>query len=268
MAFRGRNITVTGFDPNTPLAPKPFPVIDANYAGTAVTFDRGEAPNCVLAGFVITRGEGDFASAIRCEGSSPTIANCLIVGNRPVYVRGGAIYCADSSAVFVNCTVADNAAEATRGNIYLGSGSRTVALVNSIVWGRAPDGGLTDYFPLRHWNIPSVTYCDVAGGWSGAGNIEADPLFVRHGYWTDPNDPSVIVGADTAGAIWMPGDYHLQSQAGCWDPITPGWVLDEVTSPCVDAGDPSHSVGREPSPNGDIINMGAYGGSTQASLGR
>ncbi|MBL7146708.1 MAG: right-handed parallel beta-helix repeat-containing protein, partial [Phycisphaerae bacterium] len=72
-----------------------------------------------------------------------------------------------------------------------------------------------------------VTYSDVQGGWPGDGNIDADPLF------TDV----------------MYGDFHLLTG-----------------SPCIDAGDPSTSVDLEPVPNGGIINMGAYGGTPQASL--
>ena len=42
-------------------------------------------------------------------------------------------------------------------------------------------------------------------------------------------------------------------------------AIDGVTSPCIDAGDPNSPVAFEPFPNGGIINMGAYGGSSQAS---
>jgi hypothetical protein len=45
-------------------------------------------------------------------------------------------------------------------------------------------------------------------------------------------------------------------------------VQDEVTSPAIDAGDPASPVGYEPAPNGKVVNMGAYGGTTEASLGR
>lgn len=37
-------------------------------------------------------------------------------------------------------------------------------------------------------------------------------------------------------------------------------------SPCIDSGDPSMSVADEPSPNGDIINLGAYGGTKEATV--
>ena len=45
-----------------------------------------------------------------------------------------------------------------------------------------------------------------------------------------------------------------------------GWVFDYcANSPCIDAGDPGDSVGGETQPHGDKINMGAYGGTAQAS---
>jgi hypothetical protein len=43
------------------------------------------------------------------------------------------------------------------------------------------------------------------------------------------------------------------------------WVKDDVTSPCIDSGDPGSPVADEPFPNGGRINMGAYGGTAEAS---
>ncbi len=63
----------------------------------------------------------------------------------------------------------------------------------------------------------------------------------------------------------MAGDYHLKSQAGRWDANAHAWTSDAVTSPCLDRGDPEASVGREPAPNAGVVNMGAYGGTTEAS---
>jgi hypothetical protein len=88
-----------------------------------------------------------------------------------------------------------------------------------------------------------VTYCDVQGGWPGTSNLDADPYF----------------------AAPRSSDYHLKSQAGRWDTNSQSWVKDGVTSPCIDAGDPMLPIGHEPFPNGGIINMGAYGGTAEAS---
>ena len=78
----------------------------------------------------------------------------------------------------------------------------------------------------------------------GEGNIFADPLFV------DPDN----------------GDYHLRSERGRYWPEHNVWVLDNATSPCVDAGDPMDDPSNEPIPNGGFINMGTYGGTRYASM--
>lgn len=44
------------------------------------------------------------------------------------------------------------------------------------------------------------------------------------------------------------------------------WVYDDSNSLCIDAGDPNSDWSDELWPNGNRINMGAYGGTPQASL--
>jgi hypothetical protein len=220
--------------------------------------------------------------------SSPTINSCVFRHNHAR--TGGAIMCTDDSeAIIINntivensaeldgaaialyyayCTIANNviahnSADAVGGGIvnYLGCPSiinntivhnRPSALhlemtspyastfsdvVNNIVWDN--EVFLSD--SVEAWEY-EVQYNDIQGGWPGTGNIDVDPLF-----------------ADTAA-----GDYHLKSQAGRWDSATQSWVSDSVTSPCIDAGDPSSDVADEPQPNGQRIDMGAYGGTDQA----
>ncbi|MHC4123518.1 MAG: LamG domain-containing protein [Planctomycetota bacterium] len=62
------------------------------------------------------------------------------------------------------------------------------------------------------------------------------------------------------------GDYHLLSERGRYRATTDEWILDNVTSPCVDAGDPNIEPTEEPMPNGGQINMGAYGNTATASM--
>jgi hypothetical protein len=74
-----------------------------------------------------------------------------------------------------------------------------------------------------------------------------------------------VLGPEDPRAIWGGGDYHLQSQIGRWNPELQTWVQDNATSPCIDRGDPARPVGREPDPNGGVINLGVYGSTSEAS---
>jgi len=60
-------------------------------------------------------------------------------------------------------------------------------------------------------------------------------------------------------------DYHLKSEIGRWSQSSQTWVIDSVSSPSIDAGNPCDSTGSETYPNGDRINQGVYGGTTEAS---
>ena len=119
------------------------------------------------------------------------------------------------------------------------SPGRGAYVENCIFWETGPVFELTGAVDVNvhHTLLPSQWH------YLGQGNIEADPCFA------DPCN----------------GDYHLKSQAGRWDPNRASWVKDDVTSLCSDAGDPASPVGLEPFPNGGIVNMGAYGGTEEAS---
>ncbi len=253
----GKPIQITGFDPANPKITA-WPVIDGNGVGPVVSFARGEGPDCMLRGFIITGGRDSLAGAIRCVSSSPTVSDCLIAGNRVSDVRGSIIHCTDSNAVFTNCTVADNYAGLLGTALRLDSSSVTVR--NSILWGNTPREILSD--GIRE---PLIRYVAVSGGWPGVGNLNVDPLFAARGRWVSRNNPSVSVKPEDPTAIWIMGDYHLQSQAARWDPKIHKWMRDEATSPCIDAGDPDVSYGYEIFPNGLRINMGVYGGTVEAS---
>lgn len=190
----------------------------------------------VLDGFTITGGNADGITPYDRGGGmynnsgKPTLINCLLIEN---WGHSGGGMCNDrSQPTLINCTLAGNSAMDVGGVYHSSDGSST--LKNCIVWGNTS--------PQIAGNA-IVSYSDVQGGWEGEGNIDVDPLFVH------PDG----------------GDYHLKSQAGRWDSTSGSWIVDDVTSPCMDAGDPNSPVAFEPSPNGVIVNMGAYGGTTRAS---
>ena len=92
-------------------------------------------------------------------------------------------------------------------------------------------------------------------------NLDTDPCFADSGWWDSNGTPG-----DPNDDFWIEGDYHLKSQAGRWDANEGRWTKDEVTSPCIDAGDPNSSWQEELWPHGKRINIGAFGGTPQASM--
>ncbi len=193
-----------------------------------------------------------------------TISNCTFSGNS-AGISGGAIFIFCSDLILANCTLTGNSAP--KGNALASDefhgDSSNVEIMNCIFWGSNNeiwnDTGLSTSI--------TISYSDIQGGQNGVhdplqgviwgeGNIDADPLFADLGYWANMDDPN---------AVWIDGDYHLKSTSGRWDPVSESWAIDDVTSPCIDAGDPLTPVMYEPHPRGCFINMGAYGGTEEAS---
>ena len=192
---------------------------------------------------IINNTAGSAGGGFYLDWSEMTLTNCVIAGNTTTGVGGG-VYSDGTTSELTNCTFASNSAD--YGSAFACDTwwwASTVQLSNCILWD-SPDEIWNNDNSAFNINYSNVM---VAGEpWAGIGNINTDPLF-----------------ADAAG-----GDYHLKSETGRWDPNTQSWVQDDVTSPCIDAGDPNASVGSEPQPNGGVINMGAYGGTPEASMSR
>jgi beta propeller repeat protein/parallel beta-helix repeat protein len=266
--FKGKKLLVRSTNPDDPAVVAATVI---NGGSRVATFSSDEDADSILSGFTITGG----SNGIYCTESAPAITNCTVTGNTSagiylysngsptitncsIIANGGAgiemhprksgrftfynrpeinncIIAANGlQGIFggiptiTNCTIADN----PQGGIY---GSRP-AVTNSIIYFNG-NSQIAE-------SVATVTYSDVQGSWPGAGNIDVDPLFA---------DPDNL-------------DYHLQSQTGRWDPGSRTWIQDENTSPCIDKGDPAWPLGDEPAPNGGVINLGAYGGTNQASM--
>ena len=206
-------------------------------------------------------------------GQSAAFSNCLFRANEvmrtsaggggnPGAVAWGAAVQARlhsaSTAAFVNCTFAYNTNDCGYGGAVMTDSGRVV-LKNCVLW----------------TNQSVDTYYTNAGYEVYATNAAA-VVPVSYSDFTGTNAPQVVA---VGGATVTLGDgmltidplfasatnLHLKSKGGRWDPVGGTWVRDSVTSPCIDAGDPSDSVRDEPQPNGRKVNMGAYGGTAQAS---
>ena len=197
---------------------------------------------------------GQAGGGVFCgtNSSSVSMTNCAIIDNTAGIGGGGLETFHQASATVTNCVIARNTAGTGGGIICAPYGYQgcSVTVTNSIIWGnnaseiRVSSGGTLD-----------ITYSNVDGGQTGVslesgstinwgeGNIGADP------YFANPNQD----------------DFHLKSQAGRWDPNSQSWVKDDVTSPCIDAGDPNSDWTAELWPHGVRANMGAYGCTLQAS---
>jgi len=209
---------------------------------------------------------GRDAGAVFCETSSVTMTNCIIVNNTAKHAGGG-MECVKGPLTLTNCTIARNSAGEPGGAVLCWQGSTNIT--NSIVWANiAPQGR---EFSVVYGGALSLSYSNIANGQAGIhlqsgctlnwgeGNIDADPLFARYGYWDDKGTREPL------DDVCVEDDFHLKSQAGRWDPDSQTWLQDNVTSPCIDAGYPMSPIGWELFPNGGFVNMGAYGGTPKAS---
>ena len=79
------------------------------------------------------------------------------------------------------------------------SSSSLPRLTGCVVWGNTP-GEI-----VASSGAPVVTYCNVEGGYTGTGNIDADPLFI------DPDGP------DNDPNTWQDNNYRLSSTSPCID---------------------------------------------------
>ncbi|MBL7152455.1 MAG: right-handed parallel beta-helix repeat-containing protein [Phycisphaerae bacterium] len=223
-------------------------IIRHNYMGISISSDS----DALIFGNRIINNAALYA-AVRILDSNATIINNTVAEN-----SGYGIYCRFGSGSIINNTITGN----MRG-IFTSPREEQVITNNIITqneYGITAAGGDESTVPLL-----IISYNDL---WD---NSEAD-YWEFYGEITHPVDrpfsPSPGTGErheDPLFADAANGDYHLKSQAGRWDANDGGWTIDDETSPCIDRGNPATPIGHEPFPNGARINMGAYGGTNEAS---
>jgi hypothetical protein len=153
---------------------------------------------------------------------SATLVNCLF--SKCEGGRGGGVYVGADSTL-VNCTIADS----TGSGVMVLDGV-TAQLSNCILWGNSHGQIVED--PEEPGAVVVVRNSDVQDGWPGAGNIDADPLFVQPG--TDDlrlafGSPCVNAGRNSA--------------------VPPGVTTDLAGNPRIQDG---------------VVDMGAYEGEFDA----
>jgi len=148
--------------------------------GLFVEDSAGTVTNCVFLSNCAEEG-----GALYNYSSPLVVANCSFGSNSAT--SGGAVCNYVASPALINCSFANNSAT-SGGAMY---NSRSVArLTNCILWGNAPN-------EIYNRILGSVvTYSDIRGGHTGAGNLDADPLYV------DPvnGDLSLLAGSPCINA--------------------------------------------------------------------
>jgi parallel beta-helix repeat protein len=213
-------------------------ILSGNSAGSygggvySVSYSSVMFTKCTFSGNMAFENGGGIYSE---RHSSNLLNNCLFSGN-VASVNGGALYNLESISTLNNCTLSGNWAGSYGGGI-CNEGS-DANLSNCILWGDSAVQGseiyvgrYIDYWGTEYTSTMDVNYSDV-GGWDtniyvdtnctlnwGPGNIDADPCFVRPGYWQPPllpppaqaSDPYPFDGAidvnPTVDLRWLAGAY-------------------------------------------------------------
>jgi hypothetical protein len=247
-------------------------------------------------------GRQSKGGAIYMNSSTLNATNCIFVGNKVGDSAsephgGGAVYANNSSvAYFKNCLFYDNGNDAgtpgggPNGGVFHLNGSSpypTVTVENCTIAFNIADsslyGGMAYIQCGRFIAINSIMEQNEADTSIASVGDEvyatgtASYVHFSFSNLTGTNGNYVVNGGG-ATITWDAGttvsnvqfasstDYHLKSTAGRYDPGTMTFVKDLTSSAQIDAGDPASDVGDETSPNGNLINMGAYGGTAEASL--
>ena len=192
----------------------------------------------ILDGFIIQDGNASgssldtgYGGGIHNAGSSPRIVNCVFRNNQG-NLSGGAVYNYSNSAppVFVNCIFYNNNSTQGAGamaNINAGtvmtncvfydnhSGNAnpvcidnsgiTPQISNSIIWGN--DGVIS--------GNPTVGHSIIEGGFSGAGNLDTDPLFIHpanHDFHLQNCSPAINAGNNNALPAGITNDFDGNSR--------------------------------------------------------
>jgi len=212
------------------------------YIDTQGSCTRGN--NIIRDNYINNRMFGDYAAiAIEAEGAT-TILNETVTGNIVDTANTWSI----SAGVYVFGTGTIGTVNITNNVFYdCGSGiyakKGTVNAKNNIITDcgfgvYAKDSGTITSTYNDVWNNVNDYYENAS---AGTGDISLDPLFY------DVSNHK----------------FYLNSTIGTWNGLA--WEVMVVDSPCIDAGDPTDDYSDEPAPNGNRINMGAYGNTVDAS---
>jgi hypothetical protein len=167
-------------------------LIDSTVSGNTARRSGGlsnQSGQMTIINSMISGNTAEYGGGLFMQGGPAqlTIINSVISGNTATVFQGGGMTLNSGTATIINSTIAGNTAS-DGGGIYRNS-SAVLNLTNSIVWGNSSQ-------IINNGGSTTVTYSLVEGGYTGMGNLDADPLFVN---------PIAYTSAPTTA-----GNYELQ----------------------------------------------------------
>jgi hypothetical protein len=257
--FLGKAITVRSTEPND-AAIVAGTIIDANNAGSTVTFANGEGSGSVLRGLTITGGAGTiedvilWGGGIYCNLASPAIIGNVVTGNHgeeSATTYGGGIACLNSIALIEGNIITRNTASVAGGIAVLGGDTETYSNLiteNSalIIGGAYIVGGKLANNTLQGNDASSAANVYVAGPAEIVNNIvvygDSDE---GGGIWVSNNN-GLLLGHNNVWGNSGGNYYGVPDQTGINGNISedPLFVTAENyhlqgVSPCVNGGDPA-----------------------------
>lgn len=220
---------------------------------------NGTVEHCLFINYLGTEPgwEGRCGGTTMNEGSQPIVRNNIYINCRQGIIAKGDCRPQISNCTFYSCTNAVAAYEAGE-----------------------PSPRQVGFPTVRNciiWNTPGTIVVGTDSGTGADSFVDIDYCDVSSTETLHASDPRTSVGPHIFKAdprFADPGtsttaDFHLLSTAGRWDPAAGGgaggWVIDALDSPAIDAGDPAAPYALEPAPNGNRLNLGAYGNTAEAS---
>jgi hypothetical protein len=143
-------------------------------------FDQATGVNTQFTRCQFINNSAARAGAVEAFGSSaPVFTNCAFRGNAATGASGGgALWVGSTSNVTLRlCTIVGNTATVNFAGIQ--NTGTSVTISNSIIYGNTGPGGsqaVAQQLNLGGGSF-NVTYSNVQGGFAGAGNISAAPIF-------------------------------------------------------------------------------------------
>ena len=146
--------------------------IDAEQAGRVFLFENGESRAALLEGVTVRNGMAIGGGGIRCDGSSPTIRDCVIEGNTSTFNGGGGLNCVWGSAALVSdCRIVGNVGHGGGGGIDLHKSPNT-SIEGCVISGNLatgnPGGGIYVYGSSAHFQISD---CLISGNSAGGVHV-------------------------------------------------------------------------------------------------